>query len=234
MVQENKTRGVLALATKMENEPDAKRIFKELGGSESSGWNVILADQVMRSIWLDNSDDATRDRHLVAVLEALRGIRPKDEIEGMLATQMIACHNATMECYRRAMMGGQSFEGRTMNLGHATKLSRTYATLVEALNRHRGKAQQKVVVEHVTVNAGGQAIVGNVEATGGGLPRKSQDQPHAITHASSATVPSAIEAEREALPVAGSTRTRSLPNAWRSGRSTRRQRECAKARDVGP
>ena len=32
----------------------------------------------------------------------------------------------------------------------ANKLSRTYAVLLEALNRQRGKGQQKVIVEHAT------------------------------------------------------------------------------------
>jgi hypothetical protein len=35
---------------------------------------------------------------------------------------------------------------------------------MEALDKHRGKGQQKITVEHVTVEAGGQAIVGNVRA----------------------------------------------------------------------
>jgi hypothetical protein len=42
--------------------------------------------------------------------------------------------------------------------------------LLDALNRHRGKGQQKVTVEHV--HEGGQAIVGNVESRGEGLHRK--------------------------------------------------------------
>src|SRR5687767_15968296 len=92
------------------------------------------------------------------------GIKPSDELEGMLAAQLVACHNASMECFRRAMIGEQSFEGRRENLNQANKLSRTYATLLEALNRHRGKGQQKVVVEHVHVHAGGQAVVGTVES----------------------------------------------------------------------
>jgi hypothetical protein len=46
---------------------------------------------------------------------------------------------AAMECYRRAMIGEQTFEGRRENLAQANKLSRTYATLLEALNRHRGR-----------------------------------------------------------------------------------------------
>ena len=44
----------------------------------------------------------------------------------------------------------------------------TFAAQVEALKRYRSKGEQKVVVEHVTVNEGGQAIVGNVETGGGG------------------------------------------------------------------
>jgi hypothetical protein len=30
----------------------------------------------------------------------------------MIAAQLIATHNATMECYRRAMIGEQTLEGR--------------------------------------------------------------------------------------------------------------------------
>jgi hypothetical protein len=55
-------------------------------------------------------------------------------------------------------------------------MSRTHAALVEALNRHRGKGQQKVTVEHVHVHAGGQAVVGIVEA-GEGLRQKLRDNP---------------------------------------------------------
>ena len=39
---------------------------------------------------------------------------------------------------------------------------------MEALKRYRTGGQQRVIVEHVTVNAGGQAIVGTV-MTGGGV-----------------------------------------------------------------
>src|SRR5215467_9650868 len=37
------------------------------------------------------------------------------------------------------------------------------------LNRHRGKGQQKVTVEHVHMHAGGQAVVGTVETPGEGI-----------------------------------------------------------------
>jgi hypothetical protein len=86
----------------------------------------------------------------------------------MLAAQLLAAHNAAMECYRRAMIGEQTFEGRRENLSQANKLSRTYAILLDALNRHRGRGQQKVTVESVHVHQGGQAIVGAVNPAGKG------------------------------------------------------------------
>ena len=44
----------------------------------------------------------------------------------------------------------------------------SFAALTDALNRHRGKGSQQVVrVEHVTVQAGGQAIVGAVPRRAG-------------------------------------------------------------------
>src|SRR5215470_1404482 len=98
-----------------------------------------------------------------------------------------------MECYRRAMLREQTFEGRRENLNQANKLSRTYAALLEALNRHRGKGQQKVTVEHVHIHDGGQAIVGNVESPRGRDQAKSEDQRDArqIAHAPQPTVWSA-------------------------------------------
>ena len=153
--------------------------LKVLGGSASDDWNNILANQVMQTLWVKHSDEETIDRQLAATTAALIGVGPKDELEGMLVAQLIAAHNAAMECHRRAMLSEQTFEGRRENLNQANRLSRTYATLLEALNRHRGKGQQKVTVEHVHVHSGGQAVVGVVEPTGGGDRKKSEDQPHA-------------------------------------------------------
>ena len=174
-----------------------------ISGSRSDHWNSTLANQTLKAFWLEHSDPATQKKQYSATVAALIGIGPKDELESMMAAQLIAAHNAAMECYRRAMIGEQSFEGRRENLAQANKLSRTYATLLEALNRHRGKGQQKVTVEHVHVHSGGQAVVGVVEAPGGGDRAKSEDQPHAkqIAHAPEPPLPSP-DAGRDALPIA--------------------------------
>jgi hypothetical protein len=200
------------LPTVVINDPnDQKGALKEIGGSKSDHWNSILANQTIQTLWVANSDPDVRAVQYAATTAALVGIGPQDELEGMMAAQLVAAHNAAMECYRRAMIGEQTPDGRCESLSQANKLSRTYAALIEALNRHRGKGQQKVTVEHVHVHSGGQAIVGNVE--GGGDRAKLEGQPHAITYAPGETLWSK-NAEREAMPVAGNGEF-ALPNARR-------------------
>ena len=155
--------------TVVANAPKKREgLLKAIGGSQSDSWNNTIANQALQSWRTGNIDAAERDRRRSATIGALAGIGPKDELEGMMAAQLIAAHNAAMECYRCAMVGDQTFKSWQENLNQANKLSRTLATLLEALNKHRGKGQQKVTVEHVHVHAGGQAMVGNVETPGGG------------------------------------------------------------------
>ena len=54
----------------------------------------------------------------------LTGIAPRDTIEEMLATQMLALHSAAMDCTRRAMIPNQPGEIRREELGLASKASR--------------------------------------------------------------------------------------------------------------
>ncbi|MGJ8544564.1 MAG: hypothetical protein ACSHWZ_03900 [Sulfitobacter sp.] len=101
------------------------------------------------------------------LLSVVRGVQPRDELEAMLAVQMGAIHQATMMMARRLNhvdnIKQQDAAERALN-----KLARTYATQMEALKRYRTGGQQKVTVEHVTVNEGGQAIVGDVTHGGRG------------------------------------------------------------------
>src|SRR3954451_2853283 len=180
------TSGVIQVRHPSEETGDLRFV----GGSASDAFNTILANQVTNALWLARADEDERQKRMSAAVAGLAGIAPRDELEGMLGAQLIAAHSAAMECYRRAMISDQTFEGRKESLTQANKLSRTYVTLLEALNRHRGKGQQKVTVEHVHVHPGGQAIVGAVEARtsgsgGGGGEQKGRGQPHAqaLAHA---------------------------------------------------
>jgi hypothetical protein len=186
------------------DDPSMAGTLKALGGSQNDVFNNILVNQVATALWVAHSDEDTRGQQFLAAVSALVGAKPTDELEGMLAAQMVAAHSAVMECYRRAMLKDQTFETRQENLRQAGKLSRVYAELMLALDKHRGKGQQRVTVEHVHVHQGGQAIVGNVQA-GGGASNNEEGQPHAktIAHAPGETLQSEIEAVREAVPIPG-------------------------------
>ena len=105
------------------------------------------------------------------MLSVVKGIEPQDEIEAMLATQMAAVHMATMTfAWRLAHaenISQQDSAERAFN-----KLARTFTTQIEALKRYRTGGEQKVTVQHVTVNEGGQAVVGNVSHSTGGRGAK--------------------------------------------------------------
>ena len=110
----------------------------------------------------------TKDNMAAVINEAtplLTGIGPKDELEGMLAVQMVGIHVLAMEMMKRSTYADQTIDGVDRNVNRAIKLSRTFVAQIEALNRHRNK-EQKMVIQHVHVNEGSQAIIGNIGREG--------------------------------------------------------------------
>src|SRR5262249_51336669 len=113
---------------------------------------------------------------------------------------------ASSRCLRR-MPFTRSPRAGPYSATQASKLSRTFAALTEALDRRRGKRQQRITVEHVHVHAGGQAIVGSVTA---GVPgqQKLADQSNATRElADEPSIPlRGRDAVRETVPVANGSR----------------------------
>ena len=199
----SKSKGSKPVLLVVPEQQARKRLDSHLTGSGYESFNFALLNSLFNTLNLNSSDETVRQQFMKSALEAMAGLAPKDEAEGMSAAQMVACHNAAMDCYRRAMLPEQTIEGRKMNLSFATKLSRTYALHMEALDKHRGKGQQKVTVEHVHVHQGGQAIVGTVNHPGpGGVVKNPEEQPYAesIAHAPEPEMRSALPEDREAVP----------------------------------
>ncbi|MEO1024690.1 MAG: hypothetical protein AAFX07_03945 [Pseudomonadota bacterium] len=91
----------------------------------------------------------------------IHSIDPQNEMEASLAAQMAVTHLATMKASRRFLQSN-SLEGQDSAERALNKLARTFTTQMESLKRYQSKAQQVVRVERVTVEEGGQAIVGPV------------------------------------------------------------------------
>jgi hypothetical protein len=106
------------------------------------------------------------DQERVAnALQLFVELHPTNATESMLAIQMVGVHDATLVFLKDATLKEQTSEGRDRNVLRTTRLMRLFLEQIEAMQRLKGKAgQQKVIVKHVHVNEGGQAIVGTVTA----------------------------------------------------------------------
>jgi hypothetical protein len=164
------------VATISPDHPDAGighlLLMKALGTTESDFIDGLLAQLANAA----TKGRAVDDRGLNFMLAVVKGIEPRDQVEAMLAAQMAAVHNATMTFARRLAhvdnIPQQDSAERAFN-----KLARTFAAQVEALKRYRTGGEQTVRVEHVTVNEGGQAIVGNVTHGGRGSLENQEPSP---------------------------------------------------------
>src|SRR5215208_1207657 len=154
------------------------------------------------------------------MLAVIAGVEPRDEIEAMLAAQMAAVHRATMTFARR-LNHVETIPQQDSAERAFTKLARTFAAQMEALKRYRTGGEQKVTVQHVTVNEGGQAVVGHVSAAPGGggwakIRRRSHEQ-HAC-HAHEPALLRPLQAHGPAVPRSGCERLEGVPVSWRGRR----------------
>ena len=128
-------------------------------GTDSADFMAGVLSQLANAVSPGKDADGAAINFALAVIS---GVEPKDELETMLAMQMVAVHMATMTFTRRLAhvetIAQQDSAERALN-----RLMRTYVAQMEALKRYRTGGEQKVVVQHVNVNEGGQAIVGTVD-----------------------------------------------------------------------
>lgn len=189
---------------------DSAGLALAFGTTEAEVANILL-NSLINAACAGTPGHPPSEQDVNGVLAAVHGIRANDEIEAMLAVQMVATHFAATRALRR-LKGSDTVPQQDSNGNLAVKLLRTFAAQTEALQRYRGKGHQKVTVEHVHVHTGGQAIVGTISQTGRGRDNdENRGQPHApenggaITFAPGTTLPSADEA-RVAMPVASGRR----------------------------
>jgi hypothetical protein len=135
----------------------AAALCQSLGAADSNMADVVLGALCQ----VAGRGKPPSSPELNNALAFVQAMEPKDGIEATLATQMYAVHIATMDAARRLAKAEilPQFEAHDRAFN---KLARTFTTQMEALKRYRTGGEQKMTVEHVTVNEGGQAIVGNV------------------------------------------------------------------------
>lgn len=204
------------------------------------------ASSAFAAVAVGELEYATRDRgvqpgesemKLNAGLAIVAAVGPESELEAALAVQMAGCHALSMEMLGRAKTAERTDHVELYG-NMAVKLQRTFTAQIEALARLRGKGQQTVRVEHVTVHPGAQAIVGDVHhhAPGGpGAGAGSENQPHGTTTAAAITQASAALPGPDPLgngvPISGNAE-RPMPAPRRVVARRSRQSERVEARPL--
>jgi hypothetical protein len=156
--------GVTQMTVKHPDEATGQAaLLTALGCNEPGFLDPFIGQLVNATATRDKPDDAAAN----FALSVVKGIEPRDQIETMLAAQMAAVHLAMMTFTRR-LAHVENIPQQDSASNALNKLARTFATQVEALKRYRTGGEQRVLVQHVNVSDGGQAIVGNVTAGGGG------------------------------------------------------------------
>jgi hypothetical protein len=168
--------------------------------------------------------DGTIDpAELDTVIAIVSGQQPKDELEAMTICQMAVTHALTMRSLGNLNRSNE-IEQQDSNALTVARLTKAFASQVDALAKLRRGGAQRVVVEHVHIHAGGQAIVGAVTHTGG--PRaliENQGQPHATIDAGPIVASDGQEMrsqnpDRETVPVSSGQGSETLPYARRGTR----------------
>jgi hypothetical protein len=123
--------------------------------------NDLLEHQLTSSVTRGHNQEKQQKLSDGAV-DLYDALAPKDAIDSMLGSAMVALSNATMNCFDRANWGFE--RSRELNLRYGIKGAATLAELSKLYDSRRGQGQQAVTVGKVNVEAGGQAIVGNVDS----------------------------------------------------------------------
>ncbi len=165
-------------------------LMKELGINDSD-LLIGLIQQILA---------ATNDTDFDFTLAFLKESKPRDPIENALQTQMSVTHQQLMRIASRLNNAKTEHELRLYE-PIFTRLARTYVSQVDALKRYRSKNEAGLTVRTVSVQDGGQAIVGHIthQASNGGPPEPATG-PLAITDAKLTPMPSLGNRRPERVP----------------------------------
>jgi hypothetical protein len=148
------------IITASPNDPIMK-LVKQIG-AEDIATDVINA--IMRPlIQLITSQGDDTESAFNKAITLIAASDPKNQLELMLATQLAMTH---LTLGKSAQLLDKNYKDvNTINsLGNLyTKLSRLGIDQINTLERIKGKGQQKIIVEKVNIESGGQAAIGVYE-----------------------------------------------------------------------
>lgn len=137
-----------------------KSALKQLTGIEDQKVAEEIIDRAVSAMPLTHA----KDHNTNVIYQSLADAEPRDAFEAKLSAQSASLYAQGMQYLSRAERSDMMCHAE-FYLKSAIKLLRLHNETIETLSRYRRKGEQKVVVQHVSVNDGGKAIVGNMIAS---------------------------------------------------------------------
>lgn len=135
------------------------RLKAALGTTSSDFVNATLIQIQNASRMPSGGISETSVNAVIAFVEAAE---PKNEMEAALAVQMACTHAVAMAVLSRVGGGHGGDRHVAMMAAAGARLLRAFATQVEAMRRLRNGSAQYMRIEHVHLESGAQAVIGNM------------------------------------------------------------------------
>ena len=151
--------------TKTPEAPRSETDAPKVGDNDRQASDVLAATQTAQTLKAPGFSEEDSSILKSASVARYREFAPVDATEKMLASLCVGMQNAAMTSLQHAAEVN-CFDVRNQELKNADRAAKNVIGALEALDRHRGRGKQDVQVGQVTVETGGQAIVGNVNSDG--------------------------------------------------------------------
>lgn len=131
-----------------------------LGVEDANHFGIMINDlfHIHKELGFSDADIA---KMVNCDLSNIKSAKPNDSIEGMLLLQMTVMHRMFMHSAKRFINVSDYAEDDKEKADRVAKVGRLFLNQVAALNKYRNQGQQKVVVEHMNVENGARANIGN-------------------------------------------------------------------------
>lgn len=164
------------IPAKPEHSDESKRKAPKLAKSEDGSYVVTVEskDQLQNLFGVKSNEVAEGllncafnalgrgcESYQSLMVSMVNEIEPCDAIEAMLVSQLTATH-VKISLFSQRIVDAENPNWREGYERSLTRLSRTFLAQMDALKKYRSSPPQSVKVGSVTVNEGGQAVVGPV------------------------------------------------------------------------
>ncbi len=138
--------------------PKARKQLSETTGSLSQTAGKQIIKTLINGISVYRfSDETQRNEALNSAIALLHELDPQDAAEGMI------CANMVMTFILNGLYTGK------LHIDCSYKLILAFNRLTETLAKYRNKGRQRITVQHVNINEGANAVIGDVNSSKGAV-----------------------------------------------------------------